>query len=627
VRLPKLISDGMVLQREQPLKLWGWASPRERITVSFLGADYRTAADRSGRWQLTLPAQPAGGPYTMTVKASNTLAIDDILIGDVWLCSGQSNMETPMSRVMDLYAAEIKQIHNPSIRHYKTPHHYAYERPDDDLPGGAWKAATQENILDFSAAAYFFAEALYARYKIPIGLFNSSVGGSPAEAWVSVETLRELPEGYMDALAKIIERNRAPADDSFLRRWLDSLPKDAGASQWHKAGWDDSGWDEISLPGYWGDKDVDFGAGVLWLRKEIDLPASMAGKEGVLRLGCIVNSDSAFVNGVYVGNTTYQYPPRIYRVPPALLRAGKNVIAVRVASSGPRGCFVEEKPYKLLVGDEAVDITGQWKYKVGVDYFKSRPAPSAAPEATPPPPPDIIRYTPAGLYNGMIAPALNYAIKGVLWYQGESNTGRTNEYESLFAGLIRDWRAKWNHPALPFLYVQLPNFSKAQRTPGESGWADIRDIQRRALAIPHTGMAVAIDLGEWNDIHPLNKKDVGRRLALEAQRVAYGETLISQGPLYESMEVNGGSLIVTFTSVGSGIYTNLDLHEFAVAGEDGRYVWAEAVVIAKDKVKVWHPSVPNPVSVRYAWADNPHEANLRNKEGLPAAPFQGKIKN
>jgi sialate O-acetylesterase len=621
----------MVLQRDTPLKIWGWASPKEKITVSFNGAEYKTAADKNGNWQVTLPEQKAGSDsYSMTIKAKNLITIDDILIGDVWLCSGQSNMETPMSRVVDMFPEEIKQINNPYIRHYKTPHHYSYEHPEQDLPGGEWKAATQENIMNFTATAYFFAENLYNKYKIPIGLFNSSVGGSPAEAWVSIETLKNYPE-YTDAVEKIIERNRAQSagtqnNGDFMRRFMESMPKDAGLSKWHKADIDDSDWDEVSLPGYWADKDIDFGAGVIWLRKEIDLPASMTGKEGVLRLGCIIDSDSAFVNGEYVGNITYQYPPRVYPVKQGLLKEGKNIITVRIMCNGFRGGFVEEKPYKLIVGNETVDITGQWKYKVGVDYFKSMPPPPASQAATPPPPPaNIIRYTPVGLYNGMIAPALNASIKGVIWYQGEANTGRAKEYESLFADLIKDWRTKWNNPALPFLFVQLPNFSKAQRAPSESGWAEIRDIQRKTLNIPNTGMAVAIDLGEWNDIHPLNKKEVGRRLALEAQRVAYGETLISQGPLYESMEIKGNSIIVTFTSTGSGIYTNLDLKEFAVAGEDGEYVWANAVVIAKDKVKVWNPSVQNPVSVRYAWADNPDEANLKNKEGLPASPFESKI--
>jgi sialate O-acetylesterase len=608
----------MVLQRDTPLKIWGWASPKEKITVSFNGAEYKTAADKNGNWQVTLPEQKAGSDsYSMTIKAKNSITIDDILIGDVWLCSGQSNMELQMSLVTDMFAAEIKQINNPYIRHYKTPIHYNFQHPDQDLPGGEWKPATPENIMNFSAAAYFFAENLYSKYQIPIGLINSSVGGSPAEAWISIETLKNYPEHFKEVqkcadTAYVAKTKRTDAENDF-HHFMQINNSDTGLSKWHKADVDDSDWDEVSLPGYWTDKDIELTTGVIWLRKEIDVPASMAGKDGVLRLGCIVNSDSAFVNGVYVGNTTYQYPPRIYPVKQGLLKEGKNVITVRSVSSW-RGGFVEEKPYKIIVDNESIDLTGIWKYKTGAKITPEQIQPTQ--------PPTTFHYKPAGLYNSMIAPALNASIKGVIWYQGESNTGRTKEYESLFADLIKDWRTKWNNPDLPFLFVQLANFMKAQRMPSESGWAELRNVQRKTLNIPNTGMAVAIDIGEWNDIHPLNKKEVGRRLALEAQRVAYGETLVSQGPLYKSMEIKGNSIILTFTSTGSGIYTNLDLKEFAVAGEDGEYVWANAVVIAKDKIKVWNPSVQNPVSVRYAWADNPDKANLKNKEGLPASPFE-----
>jgi sialate O-acetylesterase len=624
VRLPLLISNGMVLQRNTPLKIWGWASPGEEVTVSFNGYNGKAVADANGNWLTVIPEQQAGGPYTMTVTASNSITINDILVGDVWLCSGQSNMELQISRVMDMFAEDIKKINNPYIRHYKTPtNRYSYENPEQDLPGGEWKAATPEHIMNFSALAYFFAENLYNKYQIPIGLFNSSVGGSPAEAWISIETAQRYPE-YVEAVEKLIERSRQangtnPFEENF-RRMMESMPKDAGLGKWHKEDVDDSDWDEVSLPGYWQDKEIDFGNGVIWLRKEIDISASMAGKEATLRLGCIVNSDSAFINGVYVGNITYQYPPRIYRVKAGVLKEGKNVIAVRVVSNGRDGGFVEEKQYKLIVDDIHIDITGQWKYKAGVDYSKLMPPPSATQPPTPPI--NFIRYTPIGLYNSMIAPAINTSIKGVIWYQGESNTGRAKEYESLFADLIADWREKFNNPQLPFMYVQLANFMKAQKAPLESGWAELRNVQRKTLNIPNTGMAVTIDLGEWNDIHPLNKKELGRRLALEAQRVAYGEQLISQGPLYQSMEIKNNSIILTFTSTGSGIYTNLDLHGFAIAGEDGKYEWANAVVIAKDKVKVWSDSVKNPVKVRYAWANNPDDANLKNKEGFPASPFE-----
>ncbi|MDR0349683.1 MAG: hypothetical protein LBH90_09365 [Tannerella sp.] len=609
IKLPKLFADGMVLQRDRNITVWGTADAGEAVSVRFLGKSFTTVADAGGDWSVTLPPAKAGGPYVMTV---NEVEIRDILTGDVWLCSGQSNMELPIHRVMDLYADEVKLINNPMIRQFRVPMHYNFKEEETDLQGGAWKTATQEHIPDFSAVAYFFAKDLYDTYKVPVGIINTGIGGSPAEAWISTDGLKNYPHylqaartcadpAYIDSVRKLeAERNS---------EWHATLSlKDKGINRWNKDGVDISDWPVISLPGYWADKGVEQINGSLWFRREFDLPASAAGKTGILRLGCIVNADSAFVNGTFVGTTSYQYPPRIYTVPAGVLREGKNNVTVRVISSAGRGGFVEEKPYRIIAGDVETDLTGDWKYRTGAEM------PPAGSQT-------FFHYTPTGLYNGMIAPLANYGIKGFVWYQGESNVSRAEEYKTLFADLINDWRSKWNNPRLPFIYAQLPNFMKARKEPSESGWATLREAQRQALALPHTGMAVTIDAGEWNDIHPLNKKTAGRRLALEAQRVAYGEDIVSSGPVYEGMTVEGNSIILTFSSVGSGLYTNLDLQGFAIAGEDRRYVWANAVVLSGNKVRVWSSQVQNPVSVRYAWADNPEGANLRNKEGLPAAPF------
>jgi sialate O-acetylesterase len=610
VKLPHLISDGMVLQRDAPLKIWGWASPNEKIGIIFLDKSYNTKADKKGNWSIDLPPHNAGGSYTMQV---NDIEIKDILIGDVWLCSGQSNMELPVRRVMDLYADEVKQVNNPMIRQFRVPMHYDFRNEETDLQGGAWKPATQGNILDFSAAAYFFAKDLYDKYNVPVGIINTGIGGSPAEAWVSKEALNNYPHyleatqacalpGYIDSVRNVESQNS--------NQWYTELNrKDAGISLWDKKDFDDSGWSLFSLPGYWADKGIGRVNGSLWFRKDMDIPSSMAGKPGVLRLGCIVDADSAFINGTFVGTVTYQYPPRIYNIPAGVLKEGSNNITVRVISNSGRGGFVEEKPYKIIVDDNEIDLTGDWKYKVGAEM------PPAGPQT-------FFQYKPAGLYNGMIAPLKNYALKGFLWYQGESNAGKAKEYKNLLADLINDWRTKWNNPQMPFIYAQLPNFMKENKQASESGWAELREAQRQALKLPYTGMAVTIDAGEWNDIHPLNKKTVGERLALEAQRVAYGDNqVVSTGPVYESMEAEGNSIILTFSSVGSGIYTNLDLSGFAIAGSDKKYVWADAVALSHNKIKVWSNQVQNPVSVRYAWADNPVGANLKNKEGLPASPF------
>lgn len=610
VKLPRLIGNGMVLQRDVPLKIWGSASPREKVNVKFNNQNYRTVANAKGSWEIALPAMPAGGPYEMQI---NNLILKDILIGDVWLCSGQSNMELPIRRVLDLYQHEIEKVNNTNIRLFRVPLRYNFTMPENDTQGGAWVSANQQNIYDFSAVAYFFANELYQKYHVPIGLINNAIGGSPAEAWLSSEALRKYPEllkesqkcaqpGYIDSVLN--------AENAYRKSWFSELnKKDKGVSVWSKENADFSSWPQMSVPGYWSDKLSSQKNGSVWFHREFNIPDSLAARNAVLRLGRIIDSDSAFVNGTFVGTVSYQYPPRIYNIPKGLLKKGTNSITVRVISQSGKGGFVEEKPYEIRIGSQVVDLTGDWQFHSGAEM---QPMDSQT----------FFQYKPMGLFNGMINPLLNFAIKGVIWYQGESNTGRTKEYAQLFPDLIDNWRAKFNHPELPFLYVQLANLGSASKQPQESGWAELREIQRKALEKPRTGMAVAIDLGEWNDIHPLNKKEVGRRLSLEAQRVACNETaIVSSGPKLESAEIDGTAVVLTFSSVGSGLYANSVLEGFAIAGENGRFEWANAVVIAKNKVKVWSEGVGLPQTVRYAWADNPGNVNLKNKEGLPASPF------
>lgn len=610
VKLPRLVSKGMVLQRDVPLKIWGWADPSEKVKVEFLGQSYATKADREGNWTVALPPIPAGGPYTMNV---NELELTDILVGDVWLSSGQSNMELPVRRVMDSYADEIKRVDNDNIRLFRSSSRKEPEMPQNDYPDGAWLPATQPNIGEFSAVSWFFANDLYQKYQVPIGIISTAIGGSPAEAWLSQDNV----EAYLDAWKadkahsdSIRAKMKAEEPEKLAYNWNVEVNKnDPGAGKWSKADVDVSGWPQISLPGYWSDKGVELRNGSIWFCKEFELADSLAAQEAVLRLGRIIDADSAFVNGVFVGNITYQYPPRIYAVPQGVLKAGKNKLMVRVFSQGWRGGFVEEKPYELRVGSQVIDLTGDWNYHVGASL-------------NPPVVPGAPGFMPGGLYNSLVAPALNFGLKGVIWFQGESNTGRGKEYEQLFKTMIQDWRVHFAQPELPFLFAQLANLGLPQKQLVESGWAEVRDAQRRTLELANTGMAITFDIGEWNDIHPLNKKEVGRRLALEAERVAYSDSpVVSSGPLYESMKVEDGSIVLQFKSVGEGLYANSLLNGFQLAGEDGRFVWANAVVLSKNTVKVWSRSVSNPRAVRYAWEDNPADANLKNKEGLPASPF------
>lgn len=617
--LPKLISDGMVLQRNAEVKIWGWANAGEKVAIAFGGSVYTTSANGSGEWEVELSGLSAGGPYQMMILSDDTITINNILVGDVWVCSGQSNMELSMERARPLYQEEIAKAQNPYIRYFEVPKTYDFKGPRGDLSGGQWQSPGPESVLSFSAVAYFFALELFDTYGVPVGLINTSLGGSPAEAWISEEALKPFPEHYRevqrfkdDSLIVQIETQ----DKARIEKWYRDLNSlDAGYRDpdnlWYGAELNTSGWREMMVPGYWAGEEIGKVNGVVWFRKEVQVPASEAGQPARLLMGRIVDADSVFVNGVFVGATSYQYPPRRYTIPPGVLKAGKNIITVRVISNIGEGGFVPDKPYELITAGSTIGLKGPWKYQLGATM-----APLASQT--------FIRWKPAGLYNAMLAPLLNYRIKGVIWYQGESNTQRAEEYKELFPALIRDWRANWGRESLPFLFVQLANFMETGSGPSDSDWARLREAQLETLALPHTGMAVAIDIGEWNDIHPLNKKDVGKRLALAARRVAYGEQqVVPSGPLFQSMEVRGDKAVIAFSNTGSGLVSRggEELRHFAIAGADRQFVWAEAR-IEGDQVTAWSDKVPKPVAVRYAWADNPEGANLYNKEGLPASPFR-----
>ncbi len=619
ISLPKLISDGMVLQRDVKLTIWGWASSGEKVEIDFLNKKYSSVTDKNGNWSITIPKLKSGGPFDMVIKGKNEIVIKNILIGDVWVCGGQSNMQTNMERIRDLYESEVSSASNEKIRQFIVPQKYDFNQPRKDISGGNWISVSPSTIQNFSGVAYFFAKKLFERYGVPIGLINTAIGGTPAEAWVSEETLKNFPT-HLEILNEfknekfvneIISNN-----EKISREWISNLNKiDLGYASQR----DDSldffeninNWGEINIPGFWDEQGVGKINGSVWFRKSFAVPKSMLGKELKLYLGRIVDSDSTFINSKFVGSVSYQYPPRKYKIPAGLLHEENNEIVVRVVNNIGRGGFIKDKPYYITDGEQKLDLSGEWKYKVGAIV-------------NPHPPTITVHYKPTGLYNGMVAPLFNYSIKGVIWYQGESNTGKAIEYQSLMPALINDWRSNWKNKNLPFLYVQLPNFMETNSEPVESQWAELRDAQLKTLSVPNTGMAVAIDLGEWNDIHPFNKKDVGERLALAAQKIAYGnKKIVHSGPIYKSMKINDNSVILSFENVGSGLMTKdgKELKYFAIAGEDGKYVWASAK-IENNKVIVWNDEVKNPKFVRYAWANNPEGANLYNKEGLPASPFQ-----
>ncbi|QHS58186.1 sialate O-acetylesterase [Chitinophaga agri] len=611
VRLPRLVRDSMVLQREAPVKLWGWAAPGEPVRIRFQGKQFRTKTNTDGTWSVIMPALKPGGPFTLQIDASNHITLRDILVGDVWLCAGQSNMVHQMILHSERYAADIATANYPAIRHFKIPQTSDLRDPAQDLTGGEWKSATQADVADFSAVAYFFATQLYEQYHVPIGLINASVGGTPIEAWTSKEGLQAFP-----ALTSTIRSNEnmtRPGVPAFLQ------PADPGLDDqptWYDTAYQPLHWRPINIPGYWEDQGIRDLDGTVWYRREISIPPAMTGKPALLRLGRIVDADIVYVNGKMIGNTGYQYPQRRYQLPAGTLKPGKNLIVIRVTNQSGKGGFIPDKPYYLTSGHDTIDLKGTWSYKVGNVY------------ATPPPTVTFREQNaPTALYNGMIAPITSYTIKGALWYQGESNAGNAGEYAQLLPALIQDWRRQWKVNTLPFFFVQLPGFMEYQYLPSESNWAVLREAQRKTLAVQHTGMAIAIDLGEWNDVHPDRKKEVGDRLALLARKALYGEeSLTASGPLPEKASAEGNKVTIRFTNTGSGLTTNdgQPPAQFALAGEDGKFVWAQAR-IENNTVVVWVEGMNAPRRVRYAWADNPHNPNLYNREGLPASPFETTI--
>jgi sialate O-acetylesterase len=618
IKLPSVIRDSMILQRDAKINLWGWATPNEKIRISFNRKTYHTTTDKSGNWKAQLPPTKAGGPYTIEFIANNKISIKDVLFGDVFFCSGQSNMVHQMNIHDVTYAKDIAEANYPQIRQYWVPTLTNLNGPQADLPIGSWQPAVGDQVRPFSAVAFFFAKQIHEKYGIPVGIINSSVGGTPVEAWTSEEGFKELP-----SLTETINRNKDTAYINGLNRKAAASrgnfqqPKDAGLTEnikWFEAAYQASNWHSINIPGYWEDQGLKDLNGVVWYRKEIDIPASMAGHSAKVFLGRIVDADELYINGKQVGSTSYQYPQRRYNVPADLLKKGKNLFTIRVTNSAGKGGFVPDKPYCIFSGKDTIDLKGTWQYRVGTVYRPQTGGFAGGISA---------QNQPSALYNAMVAPVINYTIKGFCWYQGEANTGQPKQYVKLMTALIADWRSKWKNDSLPFLYVQLPGFMDYNYLPPESNWAMLRESQLKILSIPNTAMAVAIDLGEWNDIHPDNKKDVGERLAIAAYKTVYKENIVHSGPTVQTVNIEGNKIVITFSNTGSGLITkdgNLP-SEFSIAGEDKKFVWATAK-IEGNKIVVSSEEIKNPKYVRYAWSDNPVNPNLCNNEGLMASPFR-----
>lgn len=612
MELPLIFSDGMVLQRDRPIPVWGMADAESRVRIVFDGKIVEAMADDSGRWTMMLPPHAAGGPYRMRiVGAGVSLELRDILIGDVWLASGQSNMEWTLSRAAN-GAAEVARANDPKIRHFKIPHTWSGQR-QWQLEGGSWVASSPETAGEFSAVAHLFAREIRATAGVPIGIIDSSWGASRIEAWMDAETLGIHPA----QVARDAERMRteeAAALSETRRRlalWKTMPADDAG---WQAEHLDERDWVSIAVPMLWEQAGWTGLDGVAWYRTSFELSDAQA-KRGIrLSLGRIDDSDDTWVNGVAVGAMRNQWnTPRSYEVPARALHAGRNSLAVRVIDGGGGGGIHGAPEEVCLQSDEqaCAPLSGGWKFRVAQTVFSTV---------------DGKQHKPTLLYNRMIAPLRDYPLRGVIWYQGEANAdtaGDALRYRQQFVAMIRQWRGQWKSPELPFLWVQLANFTSGRDTPAHSPWALLRESQSTALALPFTAQAVTIDIGTPHDIHPTNKQDVAHRLALAARHLAYGESLVYSPPVFKDVEFVGGGAHVRFDrGAALAVRGGGDrVGGFALAGSDRVFHPAQAR-IEGDVVVVGSTAVPEPYAVRYGWRDNPQDADLIGRERLPVSPFR-----
>jgi len=601
VRLPNLLSDHMVLQREKPVALWGWAEPGEKVTVTLQDETRSVTADNEGSWKAMLKARPAGGPYQITFAAKNRVTLSDVLFGEVWVCSGQSNMAMALNRAAT-GEQEIGRADNPKIR-LCTVAMNSLQRPSTDAVG-SWRRCSPETAKTFSAVGYLFGRRLQQDLDVPVGLIQSAMGGTDAGSWTPLEAMENDAQLKGNA-----ERGRKVLAE-FPAQPLDQ-------SGWAEPGFADAAWKTMGLPQAWEKSGLGMDKldGVVWFRKDIEIPADWAGRDLELHLGPIDDGDTTYFNGVKIGGMDVDTPddykiPRQYPLPASLVKAGRAVVAIRITDRlGDGGLLgTPEQSYLGVAGEEAkrLPLAGTWKFQIADSW------------------PPV--GTPSGLFNGMIAPLTPMAVRGVIWYQGESNATGAAQYRHLLGDLIAGWRAAWDDAAMPFVVVQLPNYMAAKPEPGDSQWACIREAQQQvAASLKEVSLAVTIGLGEEKNIHPTNKADVAARAALAAEQHVYKKDVQGDAPLYAGMSIEGNKVRVRFAHADGGLEVRGSaIKGFALAGRDGKFQWADATLDGQD-VLVHCEAVAGPVAVRYAWADNPDSTLYGKKSGLPVTPSRSDV--
>ncbi len=606
----------MVLQRNKPNRIWGWANPRTEIRIEIAGQSAKAITAPDGRWQAEFTPPPVGGPYVLKIDGAAHVELTDILVGDVWLCSGQSNMELGLTRARN-GVAEAQAANHPGIRLFRVSPKCAYQPAS--VPQGKWRVCTPEAFTsegDFSAVAYYFARKIHADTGVPIGLIQSAVGGTPAESWTSPESLRKMPD-FMPALDEIARLKSLGGEQygNYISHWYDEF--DRGQKEnWSAENLDDSAWKPTALKTVFADLGVPESPAVCWLRKDIMLPDPLpAGKARIL-LGVVEKMDTVYLNNRFVGASSWVENPRAYAIGDGVLRPGKNQLTIRVLKTKPNGGFTHPATdLKIVLGDGTViALDSGWKGMLSVDARAPHPLPLGY---------ENYPTMPSVLYLGMILPLTPLALTGALWYQGEANWAKPLQYRTLLPTMIADWRAAFAQGDFPFYIVGLPAFNPRQAEPPATadGWTQIRDAQAfTAQTVINSGLATIVDTGDANDIHPTEKQPVGERLALLALKAVYGKTIACSGPTFEKLESLPGGLRIHFSHTDGGLVCKGEnLGEFAIAGADHVWHWAEAK-IEGNTVVVASAKVSSPLAVRYAWQANPL-ATLYNGVGLPAVPF------
>ena len=607
--LHQLFTDGMVLQRDVKAPVWGWTTPGATVQVAMQGQKATATAGSDGRWQAALGPFPAGGPFTMTVSGPETITVKDVLVGDVWLCSGQSNM------AVQAPGDEVAKADYPNLRLFSVPAHVSYT-PEVSV-ASAWRPCTPATFGQFSAVGYHFGREVLATQNIPVGLIHSAYEGSAADGWVSAAGLAGL-KGFSQSLSELAVQGaliKVDGGSAALEAWYKEFdPGSDGA--WQRSDTDINTWTAVTLPAEW----ASFGAkdfqGLVWFRRSFTVPAAWAGKDLTINLGPINDFDTTWVNGVRVGSDAQWDRPRTYTIPAKVVTVGVNSVTVRASVGG--GIFGKPDQMNVQVAgtpSEVVSLAGAWRYKATTLTKNFTPAPFDPNWKNNPNKVTV-------LSNAMIAPLQPFAIKGVIWYQGESSVNRAYQYRSLLPALIADWRTHFVSGDCPFYIVSLSNFDVASPTPRDHVWAELREAQALvAQTTSNSGLVISIDLGN-SDIHASDKREIGHRLALVARAKTYGDKALEwSGPWYSTMKVGAGNITLSFDHVGGGLVAKGGpLRGFAIAGEDKNFVWGDAVIVGSTVV-VSSPTVPKPVAVRYAWDVNP-SVNLTNREGLPAVPFR-----